>query len=549
MVLARQWGSANAYIQTLDVAEMNPNQQRLLWLATHRASLAARPPAPKIAATLFDQSVLGLLRARDFDTLAPIMNEEPRHWKRDDFLGNWAQGSLHFYQAGLTHGSFGLASQYLRDALEAADSSTHATDLARCQFLLASIDFQNGNLHKAAGRFDEVARQLRYESPEWASEALWLQCRALAAIALSNVRETSEATAVMDRFLDWFPRSPYTQRIIFQRRRLLYNTMDPQQAIGKLNTIPSGDADYTQVQLELVRNQFRLWKQLFDQNNASGSQALRQLCRYHRQLQKSTTATAAQRLRATFWVLDAMLRGDPEGPEALLLLEQAGQIIEESEVDPRENHQLVYYKLRFAESRGDLESASQFAKQLLEGAKGTPYEKSALIYLAQNYKSADELSSSEVAMAISDLRRLVEVLGVGSKNLINSKNSRVALFRLSEFYVRDGQLEQAEECLDRLIQVFPDRNGYLVASARLKNQREQFHSGLALWRTLANGAEPGSDLWYEAKYELSRCLWKTGDPNARSVLEQTILLSSQIPDSWTARYQSLSKELDLERGP
>ena len=546
MVLARQWGSVNAYIQTLDVASLSPRQQRGLWLATYRSSVAARSPAPGISDALLDRSVLGLLRAREFGSLVPIIKERPKHWKNSQFLGSWAQGSFHFYQAERGHGGIDLADQSLRDALEAADDSTPETDLARCQFLIASIDFRKGKLKEATVRFEEVARQLRYESPELASEAMWMQCRGLAAIAMSNPRTTSEAMAVLDRFFDWFPQSLYTQRVEFQSRRLLYNAMDPQQAISKLKSIPRSDVYYSQVQLEVVRHQYRFFKQRYQEDSTMGMRALRQLCGYDRELQDSTTATKAQCLRSTFWVLDAMLRVERETSDPLSFLGRASQLIEELEGNQREAQQLAYYNLRFAEKRGDQAAASQFARQLLKGSERTTYEKSALIYLAQNYGSAAELSLSEVAIAIADLRRLSEVVGIEPNRLMNSKNSRVTLFRLSEFYARAGQLEQADECLTRLIQVFPNRKRYLVALARLKSQREQFRSGLPLWRTLANGVEPGSELWYESKYELSRCLWKTGDPNARSVLQQTMHLSPQMSDSWTMRYQSLSKELERE---
>ena len=145
-------------------------------------------------------------------------------------------------------------------------------------------------------------------------------------------------------------------------------------------------------------------------------------------------------------------------------------------------------------------------------SRGTAFERSALIYLAEDYAAASELDRDQLSSAMTDFARLSELLGDDERSLVKSKNSRIALFRLSEFCLQAGQWERADQYLDRLIDVFPNQQDYLAASARVKTRRGELKGALPRWRLLANGVEPGSDLWYEAKYQLARCLWSTGMP-------------------------------------
>ena len=107
-------------------------------------------------------------------------------------------------------------------------------------------------------------------------------------------------------------------------------------------------------------------------------------------------------------------------------------------------------------------------------------------------------------------------------------------------------MERADQYLDRLIDVFPNQKDYLAASARIKTRRGELKDALPRWRLLANGVEPGSDLWYEAKYQLARCLWSTGDANAKQVFRQTIQLSPSIPDAWSKEYKLLAHQMELD---
>ncbi|MDG2186271.1 MAG: tetratricopeptide repeat protein [Mariniblastus sp.] len=546
MVLSRQWDSAMEFVDEVASHKLDLRQQQLFWNSVLKASRAVRRSAPGIADSMMYRGMLGLVRNQESVLLQQWMDEQPGELAVNEFLRLWIEGYLALAKAEATGGSLALADKTLLQALESADDSVLDEDLARCRYLTALIDFRAGQLAEAAIAFSSVAETLLETAPEMAAESAWMNVRALTALGMLDNRKTGEAMAAMDRLVSMFPEGPYARAIPFLKLRLTCNWLPPQQAIEKLETIQESHPNFQEARLERVRNHYRHWKERFQADDRTARDALSKLQLVDQQFRDDPQIDSNQKLRSVLWVIDAMLEMELLDATSQGLLELATDLAATPGVNSERVNQLAYYRMMFARQNRDRQTAIELARELVNQSRGTAFERSALIYLAENYGTASELDRDQLSSAMTDFTRLSELLGDDARSLVKSKNSRITLFRLSEFCLQAGQLERADQYLDRLIDVFPNQKDYLAASARIKTRRGELKDALPRWRLLANGVEPGSDLWYEAKYQLARCLWSTGDANAKQVFRQTIQLSPSIPDAWSKEYKLLAHQMELD---
>ncbi len=133
--------------------------------------------------------------------------------------------------------------------------------------------------------------------------------------------------------------------------------------------------------------------------------------------------------------------------------------------------------------------------------------------------------------------------------MTRSKNARVALSKLTELYLIADRNDDAREGAELLYGLFPDNQQYMTHLARVYTRLDRGGESLPLWRRLAKGVQPGNDLWYEAKYQLIKCLAKENLASAQSVYRQTVHLSGDMPQEWKARFDTLSLELEAIGNP
>ena len=439
-----------------------------------------------------------------------------------------------------------LAYRILQRAVDAVDKSDLDFDVARCDFLIASIEFQRGQLAQAAASFFRISKALKQADPAMASEAAWMNVRALTALAMIDRWKTTEAIAAMDWLLVEFPRSDFVSAVDFERMRLECRWQSPEQAIARLSEVQASDPSFGQASVERVRNFYRLWQQVFREDPSTSRQAFADLQRSDRALRDDPKMTNEFKLRSILWVINAVLKMEVSQKDSAALFDAATRLAATRGMSAELRSQLTFCMMRFARANDDVETAVMRARELADQARGGGLEQVALTYLAESYGDIESLNQSQRTQALADFERLVGLLGDDRQTLVESKNSRIALYRLCALYIQENQLERADTYLDRLNELFPDRKDYIAASARLKTQRGHFTEALVYWRRLSAGVEPGSDLWYESRYHLAYCLWKTGDTNAKNVFQQTLLLSPSIPDRWSKQYRSLANQFELD---
>jgi tetratricopeptide (TPR) repeat protein len=123
----------------------------------------------------------------------------------------------------------------------------------------------------------------------------------------------------------------------------------------------------------------------------------------------------------------------------------------------------------------------------------------------------------------------------------------VAYARLAELKLKAGETETAIEMLESLNRIFPNHKSHLRKLALAYSATNQSEKAIEIWRKLAFGQEPGSDRWFEAKYQLVSGLLNSGNrESARQVYEQTILLGNEMPETWQAKFDALHERLLTE---
>lgn len=544
MALAGQWERAADFVERAVTVSWEPGKQRAFWRRVLQASRAARLSAPENAEFMQVQALLALARNRESTVLQAWRDDPQSERVGNPFVKNWIDGYLGWVEVEQGGELNGIGSTFSL-AIEMADTSISVADLDRCRFYKALVDFRCGNLCEAAQQFAEVARSLQRLDPPLAEESAWLNLRSCMAMAMIDRRKTPLALAAIDEFESIFPASLLVEEIPFQKLRLTCHTLPPRQAMERLERFKIAQPEIYQVRIELVRSLYRLWQEQLEVDQQAAQDARKELERANRELQDDPRVGGKSKLRSMLWAIDAMLQSEVAPAELEAVLSQAVELAALPGTPIEMIDLLTYYRMTFARQAGKQEAGIELARQLAAQAVGTSLERSALLYLAESYPASGELDAETRSAAMTDLLRLVELLGSDRLSLAQSRNARVALFRLSELYMQSRQWERADGHLELLVEVFPQRREYRAAAARVKTERGHFQQALPHWRFLAQGAEPGTDLWYEAKYQLIRCLWSIDDDSAKAVLQQTIQLSPSLPEGWAGRYALLAEEMGL----
>ena len=149
-----------------------------------------------------------------------------------------------------------------------------------------------------------------------------------------------------------------------------------------------------------------------------------------------------------------------------------------------------------------------------------------------------------LSQSLTVFRRLVKVLGSAPGVLSESKNAQVAMRRLAELELLDGNAEAADLIFESLTEYFPQQQQYIYGRAKSATALKDYATALPLWKKLAANANAGTDLWYESKYQMIACLLPTDPRAAAQIYRQTIRLSPELPPEWRLPFLELAAKLD-----
>jgi len=374
---------------------------------------------------------------------------------------------------------------------------------------------------------------------------MWIRVQSLMEISRINPRRTIDAFAAIEHLQSRFPSSSFAGHADFERLRLSVRDMPPKLALQRLVEIDATHPKFAAAQLEIIKCQFRLWQELNSTDSDAAQLELRRLGEFVDRYSQAENASIEDRIGALLIANEALLQSGNEN-ELAKRLDQCDSLL--TQLEPARaatvKRQVMYQQFLAAKKFRHLDRATDTARWLVNQTADTPFEPAALMYLAKDsdriFDAAGELERGQL---LPDLmvtyQRLSAVLGNDDQALRGSRNSRVVAARLADLHFFAGQYEKAQTLNQKLLALFPDERSHALLAARIYSKLGNTQAALEQWRKLALGVQPGTDIWFEAKYELIQCLTKSDVDAAKKVFRQTTLLAEDIPDPWKARFDEL----------
>lgn len=417
-----------------------------------------------------------------------------------------------------------------------ANFELRTEDVARCRYLLAWLELKLGKPQRAVANFQAASQALARRSPVLAAESAWLAAGTLIRISQSDSRRRDEAWSQLDRLVRQFPNSSHVADASFEKLKIELRNMPAADALGRLAEIAPSSQNYANALLEAVRQRYRIWQTDRSQGKPA-VESFAELETSKQRLDQCEQSTSRQKFRACLLVLDAMLRQDGIDTDMAAedpLLEQARVLVANGFEAAKLNIELDFYRFQFAQKRGQTEVAIELAQRIADQGSASRFELPALIALATHadQKLAVTSDPDSIEYGKTIYQRLTEKLGSDSATLEKSANARVALARLGEFQRLSGNSDSSELTFLQLVDLFPGNAQYLRSLALAQRDVGKLDAARAIWQRLALGVDAGSELWFEAKWELAKILAVNDPASAKKLLKQSLQLGGDASEKW-----------------
>ncbi len=527
------------------------------WKATLDGGLAIKSVAPEISAEILITGLAGLTRESQGAFIETFLTKNELELSTEpdksspSFELLWIAGSQKYRLAQSQQSERILeeAKQILERALNSAPEHINPLDGARCRFLIAKIECDQGNLATAADSLIELSLAFDPIERETAAEAQWLAAQSLAELCREQPRYLIQTRRVIDSLSRRFPGSTYAQRGEFEKLKLGLSGLTNDEALNRLSAINSSSPNYPLALNEIAKRRYQSWA-LSDQNNSVDEpKKLQALIDSEVDYRRRPMASDASKLKLVLLVVDALLKNeDFDEPQ----IQQKMNVAEEFARGVQTNHPLLpefrYYKFLIANRANDSAKANTEINWLLKNAKGTRFERSALVQHAQTedqrMQSSPNPTPQQIEQLIATFERLVDFLGDTTESITTNNNARIAYARLAKLKSTTGRTELALKMYLKLSKAFPNNRSYLRQCGLLLSEANQFDEAISIWKRLANGIEPGTDLWLEAKCNLTLALLKTDKkPDALALYHQTLRLTPPLNEFWKKQFDELLLQL------
>ncbi len=523
-------------------------------VALVRAGFAARNPT-KETRRLGMLGVQGLARLGEFSPIRLLMSEYEIELpeKNAGFYLTWLKGQQQFIQADSSKlkKDYQAASKTLVAALKNPESATDLLSSGQCRFELAWCYFSLKEYEDAAIEFTKASAALKEGSRAKAIEAGYLAFRSYYELSRDNKRFTPSAIDALQHFKNEFPDAPQAKQADYLLAKLKQSVDSLDVAITSLQKVKPGDDKYLSALSELCLLHYQQWSKVRADAKKAGAAAPAVFAAVDKYLAAARRDSDKERqLKCAMFAVDVALRSvPPNSAKAKKHLNQAQPLVQEVSSTSSKVQEYHYHQMQLAKQSGDTTAIRSHGDWLVENAKGSAYERSALITVANDAdKAAKSASASQrgqrEAEAARVYGRLSTLFGNSKEILQANKNARVAASKAADYEYRIGDFDRAARRLERLVAAFPSSPNYLRRAGLAQFQAGKFSKALPHWRTLTAGSKKNSADWYEAKYYQISCLAKTDPPTARKVHKQFRLLHPKVNlDGWREKFKALDSEL------
>lgn len=555
------------YIDAQEIVEVvsqatnvSPRGRVRFWVAALESAIAIEQQSSNVAQQMGRAGLIGLTREFQAPLIEKYLAENNLKLGSSDFLSLWITGYLEFSKAE-TAADITLAGELYKSAKEKLERAIEISkteevgivqlDVARCRYLVGRIDFVQRDFARAAPAFQETADLVLTTDPPLAAESQWLAVRSWVELSTQNSRNQFKATQAIDQLIKRFPGSTFAKRAEFERFKIRLAQLDSDQALEKLGQVDEDDFNFPLVLNEISRIKYQRWLAEFRSQTKSAEkleELLLDLFASEKEYRGLVRASNESKSKTLLLTLDALLRYEEVDRDAVYeRINLVKRTIEDARITGSVLQEYHYYVFLFYDRIGNPGAAAE-ANWLRENAMGTRFEKAALVRLAQQederIESGDNLKQSDYVRLKSIYQRLVELYGDTPTSLKESANARVAYARLAELNRSVGDQKNATKMFETLNEVFPKNRKYLREIGVSRTDAKQYESALKIWQRLSTGVDPGSEVWFEAKYWLAYCMNETGETKqALELHKQTIRLSTNLPPAWKDRYDALLDSL------
>ncbi len=524
-------------------------------VALVRAGFADSGNPSPVTRHLGELGIRGLAQLRQFPVIRQLMTKyKIEVGGASGFYLTWIKGQQQFAAAEESKqpDEYKTAAQTLASALEDAQAKNDVISAGQCRYNLAWCHFRLEDFAESARHFEQAVSALKQAGGSTAAESAWMALVSYCRLAAAEKRYTAAAIDAAKTLKREFPGTDHAKNADYLITKLEQSSASVEESIRALQDIKPGDPQYLASRFDLCLLHHRRWSQAREDKAQAGPAA--------RDLQQSVDAylTAAKRdadesrkLRATLLVVDAALTpSPPDFDNGRAYLDKAEPFATSLPTGDSAVVEYYYWMFRLAKETDDASGQRRHAQWLIDNARGSAYERSAIVTMAV---AADEAVKSAAAAALRQRQqeaagiytRLVDLLGDSSEAIANDKNARIANSRLADYEYDLGQFDKAGDRLEKVLATQPDSKTYLRRTGLA-----QFHAGrhtaaLAHWRKLTAGLEKGSEPWFEAKYYQIACLAKTDKETAGQVHRQLNLLYPDVPfANWRDKLRGLESTLE-----
>lgn len=586
LAAAKRWADVDLQVRRRRVNEVGhpaplpPLQARLLAVLTLEAAATASTRLVEITQRLAQTALADLIASGETGHVIDLVKRygtEPIGDK--GFIVHYARGLRSYDACRASHQAKGapddpttdnqLITEY-RDAAALLDRAADDAEALRFAAERAAAIMKSGLARYYAGDFLEASErfssafELNAEEPA-RRQALWF-----AVVALDRAVDGGRLSVVPERdrlalvYLQRYPGTEEAARLLL--RRAAGGALADERAVEILLAVDRESPLYDSCRREAARLLYQIYRKATGENRdfaaARFAQIAEEVLKADRLAaltnQGEARAEAAERviLRAR-QIADAALgssRPDPDRAErALALLED---VLSRSGVATTNVvEEIAFRRLQIDLARNNWEQA----QREFDGMRGSgnPFLPAAerLMYrkaLSDHRAEPDDPDKARLVVAYGT--RVIDRLSgpapldsdPGAASLFNSVAAAAAtLFSVAnETAMRDLAL--------RLDHALIDAGRQTAASLRrFATLSESAGDGIAAldaWRLLMAALEPGSDAWFEARFETFRLLAAIDPADARAALDQHKILHPRFgPAPWGERIRALDEELSPRR--
>lgn len=490
----------------------------------------------------------GLAKSNRFDLVLKHLETHDIQLTPDSFYASWiaAKVSTNQFEQTRDKEKLKLAYKLIQSALDFSGAIKDESSVANAKWLNAWIEYKLGDLEKAAESFQTVAQFVRYSRPDLSSQALWTRIQILRQLSSAEKRFQIQLAAAQSQLKRWFPESRYVQIAEFEQKRNQIISLSPSEVIQRLQSIDEQDPNFETAQLDIANASYQLWEEAHNSKTANSELAFSDLSdRVNFYFDRLPNASAEKKLQCGLLLVEAFLKRRPINIELteswIQLLKNIAQKVDD---DHPAKSELLIKEMKWAEHQNRNDESLEIAQWLADNGATTSQKNMGLIRLANHAESELEIATAENKKSIrrklvGHYTKLVDHMDADQVQLKNSSNLRLALLRLGDLQMKEGNFKAADAHFGRLIAAFPNDGMILLGRARCSMAIGKPQDAMDDWRVLAKGSPTGSELWLEAKYYIIQTTRETDRRKAKQVYAQTTQLAPNMPEEWKQRYNEL----------